>query len=83
VICRQTRPVYGPRHRAVASPIAKFADQALDMVRDAVLLAIYAALTATGAAADHISGRLCHRRGSQPRLRTILVARNNEGLRDG
>jgi hypothetical protein len=53
------------------------------MVWDAVLLAIYAALTGTGAAADHVSERLGHLRGSQPRLRTILVRRNNEGLRDG
>jgi hypothetical protein len=83
VTCRQTHSVYGPRDRAVASPTAAFADQTLDMVRDVVLLAIYAALTATGAAADHISERLGHFRGPQPRLRTILVGRKNEGLRDG
>lgn len=81
--CRQTHPVDSPRHRAVASPAATFADQTLDMVRDAVLLGIYAAFTATGAVADHIRERLSHLRGSQTRRRTSLVGRRNEGLRDG
>ena len=81
--CRQAQPVYGPRRGAVAPLAATFADQTLDMVRDAVLLAIYAAFTATGAAADHISDRLNHLRGSQTRRRTSLVGRRNEGLRDG